>query len=174
MRLLLGAAFILASGFVVGILAPRGAATTSTPGDGCLVVENGLGRVAVSLTRGVVFGRFYQGSVRIDDPIQGDGSTATVSGAPPVRLSDHRTSYTGDQVRFRTTGAVRIVVNAQAIQLSAVGKGSAVLFAGDSAGGLVPAFSGRFSVDAASFCQDNLQQMPAVAKTYPISSPVAG
>jgi hypothetical protein len=174
MRPLLCAAFVLLSAVVVGTVAPLGGATTSTPGDGCLVVQNGLGKVTVSLTRGVVFGRFSQGSVRIDDPIQGDGSTASVYGAAPIRLSDHRTSYTGDQVRFRTTGAVKIIVNAQAIEMSAVGRGSAVLFAGDSLGGFVPGFSGKFSVDAASFCQDNLQQMPAAATKYLLSSPVAG
>ncbi len=174
MRPLLCAALVLASGLVVGIVAPRGGATTSTPGDGCLVVQNGLGRITVSLTRGVVFGRFSQGTVKIDDPIEGDGSPPSVYGAPAVKLTDHRTSYTGDQVRFRTAGAVKIVVNAQAIQLSAVGKGWAQLFAGDSLGGFVPGFSGKFSVDAASFCQDNLLQMPAVATKYPISSPVAG
>jgi hypothetical protein len=175
MRPLLCAAFILATGLVVGVFAPGGEATTSTPGDGCLVVANGNGTVTVKLTRGVVFGRFQEGDVTIDDLSTSDGPIPSVY-APGalVKLGDHRAEYTGSLIRFRTNGAVKIVVNAQSIALSVVGKGTAVLFAGDAAGKFIPRLSGTFSVDAASFCQDNLQQMPAASTRFQISSPVAG
>jgi hypothetical protein len=183
MRPLLCAAFVLASGLVVGIFAPGGDASANTPGDGCLVVQEGLGKVAISLTRGVVFGRFQQGTVRIDDVVAGDGSTVRViagtaplagvkvtSPLPGAKTSDHARLYTGDEVRFRTTGAVRISVNALRIDLSVAGKGTATL----SATTFEPDFSGTFSVDAASFCEDNFQQMPATATRFQISSPIAG
>jgi hypothetical protein len=172
MRLLLCAAVVLASGLVVGIFAPRGDAIVSTPGDGCLVVQEGIGTVSITLARGVVFGRFQGGKARIDDLVEGDGQIK-VYGATSVKAGNWRV-YSGDLVRFRTTGAVKIVVNGTRIELSTVGKGTAVLSASDSAGGFVPQLSGLFSVDAASFCQDNFQQMPAAATRYQISSPIAG
>ena len=183
MRPLLCAAVVLASGLVVGIFAPGGDASANTPGDGCLVIQEGLGKVTISLTRGVVFGRFQQGTVKIEDVVAGDGSTVKViagtsplpgvkatSPLPGVKPNDHLRIYTGDQVRFRTTGAVRINVNAQLIDLSVAGKGTAVLWSAD----FEPDFSGTFSVDAASFCEDNFQQMPATATRFQISSPIAG
>ena len=51
------------------------------------------------------------------------------------------------RLRFRTTGAVRISVTAQFIDLSVVGKGAAWL----SATSFDPDFAGRFSVDTDSF-----------------------
>jgi hypothetical protein len=174
MRPLLCAAVILASGLAVGIFAPRGEATANTPGDGCLVVQEGLGKVTIWLTRGVVFGRFLQGTVKIDDVVAGDGSTTKViagtSPLPGVKFGDRARVYTGDQVRFRTTGAFRITLNAQRIDLSVAGKGTATL----SATTFEPDFSGTFSVDAASFCEDNFQQMPATSTRFQISSPIAG
>jgi hypothetical protein len=183
MRPLLCAAVILASGLVVGIVAPRGDATANTPGDGCLVVTQGLGKVTISLTRGVVFGRFQQGTVKIDDVVAGDGSTVKViagtvplagvkvtSPLPGAKTGDNVRLYTGDQVRFRTTGAVRITINAQLIDLSVAGKGTATL----SATTFEPDFSGTFSVDAASFCEDNFQQMPATSTRFQIASLIAG
>jgi hypothetical protein len=162
------------SGLVLGVAAPAGVATSSTPGDGCLVVSDGFGRVTINLTRGVVFGRFQSGSLLASDlgaPLP-RVTNALGQQLAPVKISDHLWKFgTADNVRFRTSGATKLTIReATFIELSVVGRGTTIL----SATTFDPTLAGKFSVDAASFCQDNLEQMPAVATKYPISSPVAG
>jgi hypothetical protein len=171
MRPLLYAALIVVSGLTVGILAPLGGATTSTPGDGCLVVDQGFGKVTINLTRGVVFGSFQQGYLLATDQ-NGDAKLPIVPGVTPVKVSDHTWKYgQADNVRFRTTGGpTTLVVNALFMNLSVAGKGTATL----SVTTFRPSISGRFSVDASSFCSDNFQRMPLAATKYQISSAVAG
>jgi hypothetical protein len=184
MRPLLCAVVVLASGLVVGVVAPGGVASPSTVGDGCLVVQDGFGRVTVSLTRGIVFGRFQQGLLKVANPVPTDISSTgkgvvspvKVFPAVPTKVTERWTTYSGEQVgeqvRFRTSGPVKIVVDAQGTDLSVVGKGLAILGANDQVGSATPKFSGTFSVDAASFCQDNFQEMPAVQKRFPIATPL--
>ena len=173
MRPLLCAAAVLASGLVVGIVAPPGAATEKTPGDGCLVVANGYGKVTVKLTRGVVFGRLDEGTVTIDDLAVDDGAVPSVYGAPGVKLGEHRKQYAGSFIRFRTKGAVRISIEAQAMNLSVVGKGAAWL---SSFGLDVLPPDNVFSADEASFCEDNFQPLPVELRPsrVAISTPSAG
>ena len=173
MRPLLCAAVILSTGVVVGVAAPGGDARPALAGDGCLVVDNGLGKVTVNLKRGVIFGRFSQGSLFVND-LDGDAKPPTINGGfsgvvPGVKISDHVTQYQADSMRFRTSGPEKLTINAQAIDLSVAGKGSVTL----SSAGFEPDFAGTFSVDAASFCTDNFQQMPALPKRFPISTPLA-
>jgi hypothetical protein len=171
MRPLVSAAFVIASGVLAGVLAPGGHATSATAGtlgDGCLVVKQGIGKVVVSLTRGVVFGRFDEGTVKFDDVVPSDNSTIKVFPAAPTKVTDTWTTYSGFQIRFRTSGALRISFLGQGLDLSAVGKGTALL----SSAGL--GFAGSFSVDAASFCQDGFQTMPPVATKFPVANPVTG
>jgi hypothetical protein len=166
---------VIAAGVVLGITAPRGAARASAPGDGCLVVSGGFGNVSLALTRGVVFGRV--GSVGAttmivtDDTNPGDGPPPKVIGADTQKLlPDGRIRYTGATMRFRSSGAVRIkITDATFLDLSVVGKGSGILSAGTFN---VP--GNIYSVDAASFCQDNfvpLPQAPAKPVKVAISSP---
>ena len=86
--------------------------------------------------------------------------------------TDHIWKYgPADSVRFRATGPTKLIINAQFIDLSVAGKGTAVL----SVGGFLPDITGnKFSVDAASFCEEGFQQMPPLPTRVPISSPVAG
>lgn len=142
-------------------------------GDGCLVVDNGLGKVTINLKRGVVFGRFSSGLLNVND-LDGDAKPPTINagqtGTPQgVKISDHVTQYSADSMRFRTSGPEKLTINAQAIDLSVAGKGTVTL----SSAGFEPDFAGTFSVDAASFCSDNFQQMPAVPKKFSISTPIA-
>jgi hypothetical protein len=171
MRPLLCAALVVVSGLTVGVFAPRGSATANTPGDGCMVVSNGIGKVTVKLTRGVVFGRFQEGDVTIDD-LSTDDAPPSVYGTPGVKVGDHSKKYTGNLIRFRTNGPVKITINAQTINLSVVGKGTAWLSSFNF--DVLPP-DNVFSVDAASFCEDNFQPMPTLQKPakYSISSPIA-
>ena len=171
MRPLACAALVIASGALVGVFAPGGRATSravTTPGDGCLVVKQGIGKVVVALTRGVVFGRFDEGTVKFDDVLAGDNSTIKVFPATPTRVTDTWTTYSGSQIRFRTSGAVRISFTGQLLDLSAVGKGTTWL----SSAGL--GFAGTFSVDASSLCLDGFQDMPPIATKFQIANPVTG
>ncbi len=159
MRPLLSAVVIIASGLVVGLFAPLGGATVSAPGDGCLVVQSGFGNVSLVLSRGIVFGRLQSGTVTTDDTISGDGPAPKVIGADTrLVLPDGRIRYTGNSMRFRSSGAVKIkITEATLLDLSVAGKGVALLSAGtfDVPGNI-------YSADAASFCQDKFQALPVV------------
>jgi hypothetical protein len=177
MRPLLCAAVVLASGLTVGIFVPSGAASTSTPGDGCLVVKSGFGNVSITLTRGVVFGRVQSAaSIITDDTVGADGlPPPRVVGADNKKvLPDGRVRYTnnsttpGSSMRFRSTGAVKItIMQATFLDLSIVGKGVAVL----SNGGLTGATNNQYSADAASFCQDAFLPLTLKPIKVSISSP---
>jgi len=177
MRPLLCAAAILVSGAVAGVLAGGGAASTSTPGDGCLVVQGGFWKVTITLTRGVVFGRFNQGSLSYSDVNADTPNLPKVPGVSPVKTKDHLWTYgPADALRFRATGPTKLIVNAQSMDLSVAGKGAAWL----SRAGLefVPSTllppSNAYSVDAASFCESNFQKMPLALTRVQIASPVSG
>jgi hypothetical protein len=165
MRPLLCAAVVLASGLVVGIVAPRGDATANTPGDGCLVITGGFGNVSLSLSRGVVFGRVQSASaITMEDTIGGDGPPPKVFGATSRQvLPDGRVRYTGGVMRFRSTSAAKIKIgDATLLDLSVVGKGVAFLSAGT-----FDVVDNVYSADAASFCQDNFLSLP-LAPAKPI------
>ena len=162
MRPLFSAAAILAALAAVAVAAPGGEARTAVPGDGCLVIDGGFGNVTISLARGVIFGR-VQGisAITVDDTNPADNSTAQVFGyGSKTVLPDGRIKYTGNQnnapIRFKSQGAVKLKVSdATLLDLSVVGKGSALL-----SSGTFDVSDNLYSVDATSFCQDNFQPFP--------------
>lgn len=163
-RLLVACALALLSALPAAV----SQASRRVPGDGCLVVRDGRGIVTVA-GKGYVFGRFDQGNVVIEDPEPGAG-TVKVFGSDRTRpLSETRTIYIGDQVRFRASGRFKFRVNANSgIGLSVVGRGTAVLSSDDFLD------AGEFSVDTASFCDDGFQAMPDVPTRYVIGGSAAG
>jgi hypothetical protein len=113
----------------IGLGLPAGAsAVQELPGDGSLVVDNARGLVTVR-ARGGIIGRFDSGRLVIEDPIEGDGSGPIVYGADRIRdLGPKTTLYIGEDVRFRLIGgAYRVSINAYGMDLSAVGRGTALL-----------------------------------------------
>ena len=172
-RLLVGAALIVVSGALAGILATTGEARSSAPGDGCLVVSKGFGKVTITLTRGVVFGRFQEGSLAYSDVDSDDTSSnlPKVPGVIPTKVNDHVWKFgPAANVRFRSAGPTKLIINAQSVDLSVAGKGTAMLFLDR----WIQDFAGKFSVDDQSFCEDNFQKMPLTPTRFQISSPVAG
>jgi hypothetical protein len=129
----------------------------ATPGDGTLAVDNGNGSVTVRV-RGGILGRFDTGNVVITDLDVGDGKVPVVYGADTIQaLGPGRTKYSGEQIRFRMIGGLyRVQINATGVDLSAVGRGTAVLDAS-----LFSDFPGRFSIDGGPF-----QPLPSHAITY--------
>lgn len=171
-RLLFSAALIVASGAVAGLFATSGAARSAMPGDGCLVVSKGFGKVIVTLSRGVVFGRFQEGSVAYSDQ---DGDTTSnlpkVPGVPATKVGDHVWKFgPAVDVRFRSSGPTKLIINAQSIDLSVAGKGTATLWTST----FIQDFAGKYSADDSSFCEAGFLKMPVIPTKVQISSPVAG
>jgi hypothetical protein len=104
------------------------AARNQGASDGTLSVRDGRGTITISV-RGGVIGSFARGSVRISDPIDGDGTGPIVTGDEWSNERDATTTtWGGTKVRFRIIGgSFRIVVRGRGINLSLVGKGSVTL-----------------------------------------------
>jgi hypothetical protein len=134
-------------------------AASALPGDGTLVVDNGNGAVTVR-ARGGILGRFDYGTVVITDLDLTDGKAPAVYGAETIQpLGAGRTRYTGDQVRFRMIGGLfRVQITAIGIDVSAVGRGVAML---DATG--YSDFPGRYSINGGPF-----QSLPGHTVSYPL------
>jgi hypothetical protein len=156
-----------------GALAATGSAEPNALGDGCLVVKQGYGKVVVTLTRGVVLGRFQEGSVSYSDT-DGDATSTNlpkVPGVTPTKLGDHLWKFgPAVNVRFRSSGPTKLIVNAQLIDLSVAGKGTATVWTN----GFIQEFAGQYSVDDDSFCEAGFKKMPLAPTKVQISSPIAG
>lgn len=144
---------------VLSLALPAGAgALLRGPGDGSLVVENAQGVVTLTM-RGGIIGRFDQGTLEVFNPIANDGAAPVVRGYQQVRdLGPHRKQYSGEgDVRFRLIGgAYRVRITAIGLDVSAVGRGSAIL---DGTG--FTDQPGRFSLNGGPF-----QEMPSTATRF--------
>jgi hypothetical protein len=98
------------------------------PNDGTLSVKDARGTITVA-ARGGLIGSIANGSIRIVDPIEGDGTGPIVSGEEYYKEVDEKTDlYRGTKVRFGIIGGwFRVVVKGRGINLSLVGKGNVTL-----------------------------------------------
>jgi hypothetical protein len=128
--------------------------------DGTLSVRDARGTVTISV-RGGVIGSFARGSVRISDPIDGDGTGPIVTGDEWSNERDATTTtWGGTKVRFRIIGgSFRIVVRGRGINLSLVGIGKVTL---DGAGTVD---DGSYSVNGGEYLP-----MPEFLLPFPLSS----
>jgi hypothetical protein len=147
---------------LIGVLVlalPAGAgALKGGPGDGSLVVENAQGVVTLAV-RGGIIGRFDQGTIEVIRPLVADGPVPVVRGYQKVRqLGPTRTQYSGEgEVRFRLIGGLnRVRISAIGLDVSAVGRGKAVL---DGTG--FTDQPGRYSLNG-----DPFKPMPGVATRF--------
>jgi hypothetical protein len=176
MRPLLCAAAILISGALAGVFASGGAAKATTRGDGCLVVSKGFGKVTITLSRGIIFGRFNSGTLWYSDLNSDKTKPPIVPGNVTfTKVNDHLWKYgPADYLSFRTVGGPTkiIVTNATSMDLSVAGKGTAVLWTSH----FLQSIAGTYSADAKSFCDDptSFLKMPLVPTTVPISSSISG
>lgn len=156
-RLLPFAVLALALALPAGV-----AARTAGSNDGTLSVKDARGIITIQ-ARGGVIGSFAQGSVMINDPVDGDGTGPIVTGDEWSKdKSDTATVWGGTRVRFRIIGGTfKVVVRGRGINLSAVGKGSVILngFGTDDDGSYsvngsdynpIPAFALPFQLSAAT------------------------
>jgi len=120
---------LLTFAMLIALAVPAGsAARERSPTDGTLSVRDARGTIVLNV-RGGVIGSFAQGSVRIVDPVEGDGTGPIVSGDEFRKEIDEKTDiYRGTRVRFRIIGgAFKVVVKGRGINLSLVGKGTVTL-----------------------------------------------
>ena len=94
--------------------------------DGCLVSQAGRGIVSFN-AKGFLLGRFDQGQVDIEDPLQGDGNVRVFGFDKKRLLTETKTRYVGSLVRFRASGLFKVRVEAVGMELSLAGKGTATL-----------------------------------------------
>ena len=102
--------------------------------DGTLAVRHATGTVAVS-ARGTLFGHCDRCTVVITDPDPSDGKPPVVTPLSVVRqpLTDTKTSYSGNDLRFRVIGGFfRVKASGTGIDISAVAVGAATLVDGTS------------------------------------------
>ncbi|CAN5373660.1 hypothetical protein BH18ACT12_BH18ACT12_22300 [soil metagenome] len=136
------------------------AARERSPSDGTLSVRDARGTIILS-ARGGVIGSFAQGSVRIVDPVEGDGTGPIVSGDEFRKEIDEKTDiYRGTRVRFRIIGgAFKVIIKGRGINLSLVGKGNVTL---DGAG---TADDGTYSVNGGEY-----SVVPIFLFAFPLSA----
>jgi hypothetical protein len=136
------------------------AARDRSASDGTLSVQNGRGTITIS-ARGGVIGSFARGSVRISDPIDGDGTGPIVTGDEWSNERDATTTtWGGTKVRFRIIGgSFRIVVRGRGINLSLVGTGKVTL---DGAG---TGDDGSYSVNGGEYLS-----LPVFSLPFQLSS----
>ena len=148
------------------VLVASSQAKPTAQDDGCLVVEAGRGIVSIN-AKGFLLGRFYQGSIDVDDPLPGDGNVRVFSFEKKRQLTESKTRYIGSQVRFRGSGQFKVRVEAVDMELSFAGKGTATL----NSDGFFDA--GQYSTDAQSFCEARFQPMPDLPRKITISEQTA-
>jgi hypothetical protein len=117
------------------VAVPAAVAASRATGDGVLDLKGAAGTVVLSGNRGTVWGQMDNGTLRVTDPLPGDGAIF-VSGAEAVHaVSDTVTTYSGKNIHFRVTGGrYRLTFKglvsdlpAVGIDLTAVGVGTALL-----------------------------------------------
>jgi len=132
------------------LAAPLAARASASTANGTLSVKNATGSVSVA-ARGVLLGHCDRCTVVITDPDPNDGRPPVVTPLSVVRvqLSETRTSYSGNDLRFRVIGGFfRVKVAGTGIDISTVATGAATLADGTS---------GSYSVGGGPF-----QSMPGV------------
>src|SRR5262245_7501046 len=90
--------------------AATASARQNAVGDGCLVVEQGYGKVTIALTRGIIFGRFQSGTITYSDQDTTDGvlNLPKVPQVVPTKVGDHTWVYgPAADVRFRASGPTK-------------------------------------------------------------------
>jgi hypothetical protein len=153
---------LLTCALIALVLPAAAAGERRAPGDGTLVIKDGVGSVQI-IARGVVIGRFDQGTVRIKDPNPDDTVEEVVTGAERTRqLNEFWTVYSGKNVRFRFIGG-RFTVRVEksvGIDLSASGKGMVALQGRGSSN------DGTYSLNG-----DSPLPLPVYGMSFPLAAP---
>jgi len=162
---------IVLAAAVALIVVPTALAALPQGGDdGTLSVRRGRGVVVLKF-RGAVIGRIAHGSVRITDPVGGDGQGADFFGCDniPRAVSDTTSVCRGDDIRFRAIGGrYAVKVSGSGIFLSAVGRGKVVM------NGIGDPEAGIFNDGGYSLNGDDYQSLPNDPISFILSAPPGG
>jgi hypothetical protein len=135
-------------------------AAPGSPADGTVSLKNANGKVAI-VARGSFIGYCDSCTIWVNDPDPTDGSAPTVTNAEASHsLTDRKTLYTGNAMRFRMVGGFwRVVVQGKGIDLSGIGRGQVVL---NGAGGST---DGTYQFDG-----DIYRSMPDFELRFPLGT----
>jgi hypothetical protein len=123
------------------VAAPAALAASRAAGDGVLELKAVYGNVMIGTVsqpaRGALWGQLDSGTLRVTDPILGDGKIY-VSGYEhkwtPADTTQNVTVYSGKDIHFRVTGGKYKLsfLNAQGLDLTAIGAGVVKLDGSDT------------------------------------------
>jgi hypothetical protein len=137
---------------IIGVLAltlpPVAGALMRGPGDGTLVVDNAQGTIVLRV-RGGIIGRFDQGTIDVTDVVDGDGPPPVIRRCEAKDLIGPRRTLCSSEteVRFRLLGGLyRVRIEAIGLDLSVVGRGTAVLD-----GSLYTDQTGRYALNGGNY-----------------------
>jgi hypothetical protein len=157
---------------LVFLLAVPAAAVASTHavGDGVLELQSVSGTAVIGTVaqpaKGALWGQMDEGSLRVYDPVAGDGQVL-VSGYEKKSVSPdfpNQTTYSGDNLHFRVTGGkYKLVLKGYGIDVTAVGTGTAQL-----TGDVVAVDTGQYALDGGKWIQ-----VPLVTRTVQFPVPAS-
>jgi hypothetical protein len=114
---------------ILATLFPAAALSASAgPSDGTLAVRDARGKITL-VVRGSLIGRFGNGTLKIEDLADNEGSDPVVRGYEKVKWgAGNAPTYSGKNIRFRLIGGrYRVTFSAKAVYFSLVGKGRVLL-----------------------------------------------
>lgn len=114
--------------FVAFALPGAALAHAGAPGDGTLLVKDGIGKVSITAKGGVI-GHLGKGVLTVRDPNPNDSISEVVNGADGSRdINEFVTKYWGTDLRFRYIGGkFTVTITGVNIDFSAIGKGTVQL-----------------------------------------------
>jgi hypothetical protein len=131
-------------------------ARPNAPGEGTLLIKDGVGKITVTAKGGVI-GHFGDGLLTVRDPNPNDDINEIVTGAEfrdPV--NDLVTKYWGKDVRFRYIGGkFTVTIQGSDIDLSVIGKGTVFL-------------SGKGTADDGTYSLNDSKPQPLPGPFFPL------
>lgn len=140
------------------VLALPGAALArpGAPGDGTLLIKDGVGKMTINAKGGGVIGHLGEGMLTVRDPNPGDNISEVVTGADRMHsVNDFVTKYWGRDIRFRYIGGkFMIAITGFDFDLSAIGRGTVTLI-------------GRGTADDGTYSLNGLAPQPFPGPFFP-------
>jgi len=148
------------------VAVPAALAAPGATGDGVLELRGVNGTVVINGTRGTLWGQMDKGTLRVTDPVVGDGQIL-VSGYETKRpgLSDRVTIYSGIDLHFRVTGGkYRLSFRGSGVDATAVGVGIAQL-----TGDLLADDTGEYAIDSGKWIPVPWLERSVLFGTQPVT-----
>jgi len=135
-------------------------AAPGAPSDGTVSVKGADGKVTF-VARGSFIGYCDSCTIWVNDPDPTDGAAPTITNSEvSLNLSDTKTFYRGNAMRFRMVGGFwRVVIQGKGIDVSGIGHGQVVL---SGAGGTN---DGTYQFDG-----DTYRSMPDFELRFPLGT----